>query len=77
MEGEVSTPKHKVAVDPACLHTLAQLEKITNVDEHCFLGWLRAHERTLKHRFMFSAEPDDQAGAWLRFEYVRALGRIP
>jgi hypothetical protein len=73
----MSTPKHKLAIDAACAKALTDLERITTVDEYSFYGWMRANESRLKCRFTFSDESDDQAGVWLRFEYVRALGRIP
>lgn len=67
----------KLAVEPACLKALAHLDRVTTVDEFMLANWMIVCEKSLKARFMFSGEPDDQAGAWLRFEYVRALGRIP
>jgi hypothetical protein len=73
----VSNAKPRLAIDPACAKALMDLERITTVDECSFFGWMHANERRLKCRFSFSDEWDDQAGAWLRFEYVRELGRIP
>lgn len=67
----------KIAIEPACLKALAQLERITTLDEFTFADWLRSHHRSLNARFMFSGEPDGEVGAWVRFEYVRELGRIP
>jgi hypothetical protein len=73
----MSNSNHKLAVEPACAKALTDLERVTTVDEYSFFDWMRANESKLKCRFTFSEEPDDQAGVWLRFEYVRALGRIP
>lgn len=73
----MSIQKHRIATDPACMKALTRLEQVTTIDEIAYTGWLQQQISSLQRRFMFSAEPDDQAGAWCRFEYVRALGRIP
>ncbi len=60
-------------MDPAYRQFLAQLRVITDIDPHAYADWMQRHQGQLREGFMRSHRPQDEAGSWMREQYIRSV----